>query len=277
MDNTLSIRKIRDRINGCPPVSGGGYWDMLKKNLEYLMARNGLNPSSLAKAANANQPTLFRILSGEVEDPRTATLKPIADYFRLSVEALRSVDLEQHPEFLGDGPAPMPQPSLAPPPNVSTPPRPIRAWDGDEELGNEYVTIPRLDLRASCGNGNVTWHIDEKGQPQAFRRAWCDRLGIDTTHAATIVADGDSMADRIQDGDSLVVDPTKKQLLDGKVYLICFDGEHFVKRIFKVPGVGLRVVSDNSDKVKHPDWDIPHEKADSLIIMGRVMGVSGGL
>ncbi len=154
--------------------------------------------------------------------------------------------------------------------------RPIRAWDDDDELGDEYVTIPRLDLQGSCGSGNVVWQIDEKGQRQAFRRAWCEKLGINIEHSATIMADGDSMNDRIQDGDSLVVDPTKKQLLDGKIYLICYDGEHFVKRIFKVPGAGLRIVSDNPDKSKYPDWNIHPDQADSLIIMGRVVGISGG-
>ncbi|MFZ3193726.1 MAG: S24 family peptidase [Moraxellaceae bacterium] len=230
--------------------------ETIADRLARKMKELGFSQYRLWKVSGVSQPTIKRILDRESKSPDKKTVEALAAALGTSYSELY------------DG---------APATNVSTLPRPIRAWDGDEELGNEYVTIPRLDLRASCGNGNVTWHIDEKGQPQAFRRAWCDRLGIDTTHSATIVADGDSMADRIQDGDSLVVDPTKKQLLDGKVYLICFDGEHFVKRIFKVPGVGLRVVSDNPDKVKYPDWEIPFDKAESLIIMGRVMGVSGGL
>lgn len=239
---------------------------MLRKNLEWLMRRDGLNAHSLAREAKANQPTLFRILSGESLDPRTATLRPLADFFGVSVEDLRGLDLEQHPEaFTRAG-------------NVKTPePRPIKAWSAEDELDGDYVTLPRLDMKGSCGGGNVVWSIDEKGQPQAFRRSWCERLGIDTDHSATIVAEGDSMADRIQDGDSLVVDPTKRQLMDGRVYLIFYDGEYFVKRIFKVPGVGLRIVSDNPDKTRYPDWHIPLDKADSLVVVGRVMGISGGI
>lgn len=66
----------------------------IKTNIEYLMAERGLNPYSLANAApGVNQPTLFRILSGESKDPRTSTLQPIADFFWVSVEDLRHKDL----------------------------------------------------------------------------------------------------------------------------------------------------------------------------------------
>lgn len=154
--------------------------------------------------------------------------------------------------------------------------RPIRAWNNEDELeGDDYVFLPRLDLSGGCGSGNVLWHIDEKSQPQAFRRSWCQQMGIDIAFSATCMADGDSMRERIQDGDSLVIDRSKTTILNGKVYLICYDDEYFVKRIFKVPGVGLKIVSDNPDKLRFPDWEIPAEKADSLIIVARVMGLAG--
>lgn len=53
------------------------------------MLAEGLNPSSLAKAANATQSTVFRIVEGEAESPRDSTLLPLAKYFGLSVEDLR--------------------------------------------------------------------------------------------------------------------------------------------------------------------------------------------
>ncbi|MCG8998136.1 helix-turn-helix domain-containing protein [Laribacter hongkongensis] len=156
--------------------------------------------------------------------------------------------------------------------------RPIRVWDNEAELeGEGYVFIPRLDIKASCGNGHLIWHIDEKGQRQAFRKRWCEQLHIDPSKAATIVAVGDSMFPRIQEGDSLVVDYTQVEVQTAKVYVIAFDGEWFIKRLFKIPGGGLRVVSDNENKTLHPDWDIKPDDTHHLQIIGRVVAVSGGV
>lgn len=63
------------------------------KNLDYLMSKHRLNPTSLAGATNQNQPTLHRIMTGESTDPRAKTLQPYAEYFGVSVNDLRTVDL----------------------------------------------------------------------------------------------------------------------------------------------------------------------------------------
>lgn len=155
--------------------------------------------------------------------------------------------------------------------------RPIVAWDREEELGDEYVLIPRLDVKFSAGNGKIIWHVDEKGQRQAFRKAWCARLGINPEHAATIVNDGQSMESRIQDGDSLVVDYKATRIIDGKVYALAYRGELYVKRLFKLPSGGLIVRSDNPDKARFPDINLAPEDMEFVEIVAQVKGVSGGV
>jgi phage repressor protein C with HTH and peptisase S24 domain len=155
--------------------------------------------------------------------------------------------------------------------------RPILAWDREEELGDEYVLIPRLDVKFSAGNGKIIWHIDEKGQKQAFRRAWCQRLGINPEHAATIVNEGQSMESRIQDGDSLVVDYKATRIIDGKVYALAYRSELYVKRLFKLPSGGLIVRSDNPDKARFPDINLTPEDMEFVEIVAQVKGVSGGV
>lgn len=67
----------------------------LAANLRYLLERHGLNPNSLAGLVHNQppQPTILRIRNGEVQTPRDATIQPIADYFNVSVHALRYEDL----------------------------------------------------------------------------------------------------------------------------------------------------------------------------------------
>lgn len=67
---------------------------LVAKNLDYLMAKHRLNPTSLASATHQNQPTLHRIMTGESPDPRASTLQPYATYFGVTVNQLRTVDLE---------------------------------------------------------------------------------------------------------------------------------------------------------------------------------------
>lgn len=68
--------------------------NQLQKNLQYLIEKHGTNPTALAAATGVTQPTLHRILTGESKDPRTANLEKLANYFDVSVEYLRSADVE---------------------------------------------------------------------------------------------------------------------------------------------------------------------------------------
>lgn len=155
--------------------------------------------------------------------------------------------------------------------------RPILAWDDVSELGEEYVLIPRLEVKASAGNGRIAWHVDEKGQKQAFRKAWCIRFGIKPEQAATIVAEGYSMAPRIMDGDSLVVDYRATELLSGKVYVLSYQNEIYVKRVFKKPSGGLTIRSDNPDKALYPDMEIEPDDIPKIEIIALAVAISGGL
>ncbi|MDR5815825.1 S24 family peptidase [Caballeronia sp. LZ033] len=155
--------------------------------------------------------------------------------------------------------------------------RPILAWEDESELGEEYVLIPRLDIKVSAGNGRIVWEVDEKGQKQAFRRSWCDRIGVRAGQAATVVAEGSSMEPRVVDGDSLVVDYKAKQIIDGKVYVLAYQNEVYVKRLFKKPGGGLTIRSDNPDKARYPDMDVPLSDMEHVEIIARVVAVSGAM
>lgn len=67
---------------------------LISKNLRYLLKKNNLNATALARATGVPQPTIHRMMAGESKDPRMSNLQPIADYFRLSVPALVYVDMQ---------------------------------------------------------------------------------------------------------------------------------------------------------------------------------------
>ena len=54
-----------------------------------LMSRQGLTDNELADRVGIPQPTISRIRNGDSRDPRDSTLRPLAQYFGLSVSQLR--------------------------------------------------------------------------------------------------------------------------------------------------------------------------------------------
>lgn len=56
--------------------------------LKGLMAELGINESELARRTGIGQPVVHRICSGETDNPKVATLNPIANFFAVSINQL---------------------------------------------------------------------------------------------------------------------------------------------------------------------------------------------
>jgi phage repressor protein C with HTH and peptisase S24 domain len=180
------------------------------------------------------------------------------------------------PEFLVQEPAeqysvafdapglPPAQPSL----------QPILAWDHPDDLPEgEFVMVPKLDIKLSAGNGHEQLEINlTRSTPLAFRASWVREKRLKPSKLAAMSATGNSMEPGIFDGDSLVVDTSQTEVLDGKVYALWYDGGERVKRLYRLPGGGLRIKSDNPD---HPPIEVQPEKLEHVRILGRVVHRSG--
>lgn len=60
----------------------------LGQNLTALIKQHHLNLTQLSQLLNIPLMTIRRLMSGETSDPRLSTLKIIADYFNISIDAL---------------------------------------------------------------------------------------------------------------------------------------------------------------------------------------------
>lgn len=155
---------------------------------------------------------------------------------------------------------------------------PILAWDHPDDLPQgDFVMIPRLDVHLSAGGGTEQVEVDlVKDNPQAFRTEWIRLMRLKPAKLAAMRASGESMEPTIYDGDSLLVDTSQTNVQDGKVYALWYDGGERVKRLFRMPGGGLRIVSDNP---KHPTMEVAPDHPEHVRIIGRVVHRSsvGGL
>lgn len=70
--------------------------NVLAKNLTYLMRMHGIESAAeLARRANLQQPTVHRILTGAVRDPRISNLQAIGGALGVPYWALTEVDCEE--------------------------------------------------------------------------------------------------------------------------------------------------------------------------------------
>lgn len=70
----------------------------LVQMIERLMEREGIaDVAELSRLSGMNQPTLHRIMSGEIRESKSSTLQPLASFFRVSMGQLRGEEFYAEP------------------------------------------------------------------------------------------------------------------------------------------------------------------------------------
>lgn len=64
----------------------------LSEILQQLIEEKGLTTTELARRIHIPQPTVQRIASGTYKRPHSKTLKPIADFFKISIDQLQGLE-----------------------------------------------------------------------------------------------------------------------------------------------------------------------------------------
>ena len=137
------------------------------------------------------------------------------------------------------------------------------------EVGEDEISIPVLDVVASCGQEG---HISPAVRlVRMFRstREWLLSHLIASANLATLhilTADGDSMEPSIHGGDFVFVDTSQTRVTADAVYAIQYAGSIFIKRVMTRVDGSVLLISDNKryepQEVRDPG---------SLNIVGRVV------
>lgn len=153
---------------------------------------------------------------------------------------------------------------------------PIAVWEYSDDLPEgDYIQVPRLNVHLSAGHGHgEQLEIDlERANPQVFRAEWVRKERLKPSALASMYVRGESMAPRLRDGDSVVVDTSQTTVIDGKVYALWYAGELRVKRLYKRIDGGLVIHSDND--ADYPRMEAPPEQLEHIRIIGRVVHLQG--
>lgn len=207
----------------------------------------------------------------------------VSDWFSGKTKALEGQNLTKAAEALGVDPhwlATGQQPQRAKEPTAAYGMATILAWEHEQDLPDgEYVQIPSFEVRLAAGSGDEQRSLFQieieflHAEPLAFRADWIRRMKLKPAKLAAMRVTGDSMENRLHDGDAVVIDTSQTEVVDGKVYALWYDGGERVKRLYRRPGGGLIIHSDNA--AKYPQLTLTLEEAAHVRIIGRVVHVSG--
>ena len=144
----------------------------------------------------------------------------------------------------------------------------IDAWDSSTELDEDEVEVPFfMDVELAAGVGGEL-AIEIHGPKLRFSKSTLRRCGVQAEAAACVKVSGNSMEPRLFDGDVVGVNTLDKHIVDGKVYAINHAGLLRVKRLYRMPGGGLRINSINH--AEHPDELYSQQEVADIMIIGKV-------
>lgn len=243
----------------------------LQHRLKAALAAKGKSQSELARACGITRGAVNQWLTGTTKSLEGANLTNAAKFLDVS------------PHWLATGQGPMEGitqvhssvirvlPSAVTALGIGTP---IITWDKPEDLPEgEFVIVPRFDVHVSAGNGRVVCEEQNHEQGQAYRTDSIRNMRLSAKNLMTVYAKGESMEPSIYAGDALLVDRSQTAVQDRLVYVLRYGDEVRVKRLFRRPDGGLRIVSDNA--AAFPEEVVPANEMQHIEIIGRVVERSG--
>lgn len=145
---------------------------------------------------------------------------------------------------------------------------PFISNESQAKAGDDLVSIPCLNVKASAGYGNHVYEERVVGHFQVSR-AWVRNvLNCDPGKVHIIFVDGPSMEPTLEDGELVLIDRRCDKFDNDAVYAIQFDGQLRIKRV-QLRWDGTVVIK--SDNPKFDPDTLTQEQADRLHVIGKVL------
>lgn len=144
----------------------------------------------------------------------------------------------------------------------------MAAWDSSTPLYDDEVALPfykEVQIAAGCGASKV---IEVPGRLLRFARSTLRDAGVQPEHAVCASIKGRSMERLILDGATICIDTSDKVIVDGEIYAFDQDGMLRVKYMYRTPGGGVRIRSENAEEF--PDEFLTPEQFAKIRMLGWV-------
>lgn len=215
------------------------------RRVKDLMKARGFSQETLARKVGIKQPSIARLIAGDVRNPRH--LPEIARALATTVDYLQGETDDPSPR-LGEH---------------------QQAWRGPPVVADDRtIEIPVIDLAYGMG-GTYLDNIDPDARSEPFPLSFIRRY-TKAKAEDLVIADGlgDSMAPTIGSSDQLLIDRSLNALrVADQIWCFSFGGVGMVKRLRPRPDGSVAILSDNPA--------VPEDRAvdDELFLIGRVVAI----
>lgn len=157
-------------------------------------------------------------------------------------------------------------------PNLDQPA--LSTSDSENAASGLDLTIPQFDTGGAMGGGLIL--RDQPGVIQSWRVSpeWLQKNVKNATAAKNlciVTGFGDSMRPLFNPGDPLIVDRGVTSVEFDAIYFFRVGEEGFIKRLQRIPGTGLMVLSENKS---YHDWAVKPDM--DFEVFGRVLKIWRG-
>ncbi|MFM2476395.1 S24 family peptidase [Celerinatantimonas sp. MCCC 1A17872] len=151
----------------------------------------------------------------------------------------------------------------------------MQVWDSSTPLGEDEVAIPFLtEVHLSAGNGSLGSIELDHGLRLRFAKSTLRRYNVQPENAVCVVVTGNSMEPVLPNGSTVGIDCGNKELIDGKIFAINHGGELFIKKLYRLPGGGMRIYSFNEAEYPAREYTQQQTEEQRITIVGRVFWYS---
>lgn len=133
----------------------------------------------------------------------------------------------------------------------------IRVYDSEDELDKEcYVFIDVYDVKLSAGTGTAVFIVNQE-DPISFRRAWFKQKGLSPQDCKGLYVRGRSMEPALNDRDTVLIDTSDTEIVDGDIYALGYKGNFFIKTLYRTrAGVLLKSENPQYESIEVPDTEL---------------------
>lgn len=147
-------------------------------------------------------------------------------------------------------------------------PRPEAAIAAAEEEFGAYFEVPKVRARLCAGGGS----FETEGQVEgyySFRSDWLNMRG-NPANMVLMEVIGNSMEPEIKEGDMVLIDESRTDVLSGGIYAVGVEDTVMVKRVERLPGT-LVLRSDNTD---YSPIHLSGDELNNVRVIGKILWAS---
>ena len=134
-----------------------------------------------------------------------------------------------------------------------------------EDEGPYFEQVPKVRARLCAGGGSFETDGQVEGY-YSFRSEWLHGRG-NPANMVLMEVIGNSMEPEIKEGDMVLIDQSRSDVLSGGIYAVGVEDTVMVKRVERLPGT-LVLRSDNMD---YSPIHLSGDELDNVRVIGQVL------